>query len=111
MPYYVFKNPETEDIVEILQGINDPHKYFDESGTEWERVYTSPIIATDTKINPFSQKQFLDKTAKPGTMGDIWDRSAELSHLRAEKNGGVDPIKEKYKENYSKKRKGRQITE
>jgi hypothetical protein len=39
-------------------------------------------------------------------MGDLWDRSAELSAKRKDKMG-KDPVKEKYFENWSKKRKGK----
>jgi hypothetical protein len=49
----------------------------------------------------------LNKTAnKNQTLGDLWDRSKELSDKR---KGilGHDPIKEKAEENYSKIRKGR----
>ena len=36
----------------------------------------------------------------------MMDYSKELSHVRAEKNGGIDPVKEKYYKEYSSKRKG-----
>ena len=39
-------------------------------------------------------------------MGDLLDRSADLSKERASQNGGVDPVKEKYYKEYSKKRNG-----
>ena len=41
-----------------------------------------------------------------GTVGDLLDKSSELSNQRAQENGGVDPLKKKYYENYSKERKG-----
>ena len=40
----------------------------------------------------------------------MWDKSAELSAKRAEKNGGIDPVKEQWKKDYSKKRKGAKYT-
>ena len=44
--------------------------------------------------------------AKKGTMGDMMDYSKELSMKRAAKNGGVDPVKEKYYKKYSDARNG-----
>ena len=38
-----------------------------------------------------------------GSVGDMLDYSKELSEKRAEKNGGVDPVKQKYFRNYEKK--------
>ena len=34
------------------------------------------------------------------------DASAELSSKRAEQNGGIDPVKQKYFKDYAKKRNG-----
>jgi hypothetical protein len=49
----------------------------------------------------------VDKTAKKiGTVGDLWDQSAELSKMREDKYG-VDKVKEKFEENHKKKRKGK----
>jgi hypothetical protein len=39
-------------------------------------------------------------------MGDMLDYSAEMSAKRAEQAGGVDPVKKKFFEDYSKERKG-----
>ena len=41
-----------------------------------------------------------------GTLGDMMDRSAEMSQKRADECGGVDPVKESYYKDYAKKRKG-----
>ena len=60
----------------------------------------------DLETDPFSQTQFLDKTQNAGTMGDLWDRSAEMSAKRAEKSGGVDPYRKDYFKKYSKERGG-----
>ena len=87
--------------------MNDKHEFIDANGLEWERVFTSPYASIDTKFDPFSAKQFVDKTKCKGSVGDLFDRSAEWSALRAEKNGGVDPQKEKYEKDYAKVRGGR----
>jgi hypothetical protein len=60
----------------------------------------------DTKIDPYSQKQYLDKTRKRGTIGDLWDRAGELSQIRADKDG-EDFVKKKFEENGDKLRGGK----
>ncbi len=93
MPLYSYVNDSTGEIVELLQSVNDEHRYIID-GEEWRRIWNVPQISVDTKTDPFSVKEFLDKTAKGGTVGDLWDRAAELSHLRTEKEG-FDKFKEK----------------
>lgn len=108
MPQYVYKHPKREKYVEVVQGINEPHEYFDKNGTKWERVFTVPNIGIDTKVDAFSQAEFVEKTrGKKGTLGDLIDRSGELSEKRAAKNGGVDPVKEKFFREYAQKRKNK----
>ena len=106
MPIYVYQNPNTEEYIEIFQGMNDEHKYIDQSGLEWTRVFLSPNAAVDLDVNPFDRQAFIDKTNNAGTMGELWDRSAEMSRKRADQSGGVDPLKKQYFKDYSKKRKG-----
>ena len=106
MPVYLFQNPKTKEIVEIVQKMSDPHEYTDEEGVKHERVYTLPNASIDTQIDPFSSREFVDKTKdKDITMGELWDASQDASEKR-EKVLGKDPVKEKYFKNYSKKRKG-----
>jgi hypothetical protein len=107
MPIYTYKHPEQEEYREEVQGMNDKHVYFDPDGLEWKRVFTVPNASIDTSVDPYNSREFVDKTAnKKGTYGDMMDYSQELSHTRAEKNGGIDPVKEKYYKNYSDKRQG-----
>lgn len=107
MPIYIYQNPKTEECIEVVQSMNDEHVYFDESGLEWKRVFVASELNTEGTINPWSANDFVDKTRNvKGSYGDMLDRSAELSDKRAEKNGGVDPIKQKYFKEYSKKRGG-----
>ena len=106
MPIYVYKHPEKEEYIEVLQGMNDKHKY-EQDDLEWERVFLAPNASIDSSVDPFNGRQFVDSTAaKKGTMGDMMDYSKELSEKRADKNGGVDPVKEKYYKDYSKARNG-----
>jgi hypothetical protein len=89
--------------------MSDIHEYFDESGTKWNRVYTSPQVSTDVvNLNCFSEKDFLKKTSRKGTLGELWDRSKEFSQKRKDKEG-IDTVAERFKKDYSKTRKGRKI--
>jgi hypothetical protein len=82
--------------------MKDKHEYF-EDGVQWRRVYTIPTASIDTKIDPFSSNEFIRKTNKKGTMGEVMDLSAELSEKRAEKTGSGDPVKQKVFSDYEKK--------
>lgn len=106
---YIYKHPDKEVYIDVDQLMTDEHVYFDSDGLKWDRVWTVPNMAVDTKINPFSEKQFLDKTYKPGKYGDLLDRSKEWSQMRAEKNGGIDPIEKAANDKWSKERGGRKL--
>jgi len=95
MPVYCYKNPETGFEKDVFQKVNDPHVY-EEGGVKWKRVFFAPNVSSDTKIDPNNKRQFLEKTSNAATMGEIWDRSAELSAQRASQNNGVDPVKRNY---------------
>jgi hypothetical protein len=105
MPIYIYKHPEEEDYREIIQTMSEAHVY-SEDGVEWKRVFTVPQASIDTKINPFSSKEFVEKTGnKKGTFGDMMDYSAEMSRQREEKVGTDDPVKRKFFDDYKKKNK------
>ncbi len=106
MPNYQFQNPKTGELKLVYFSVNADKIYIDDNGLKWDRVFTSPFAAVDTKINPFDSKEFVRKTAnKKGTVGDLWDQSKEMSQKR-EKIAGQDAVKEQYKKDYSKKRRG-----
>lgn len=106
MPIYVYKHPDEEEFREVLQGMNDEHVY-EEEDVEWKRVFLSPNASIDNSIDPFNNQQFIDATyKKKGTVGNMMDLSAELSSKRAEKAGGIDPVREKFYSDYSKERGG-----
>lgn len=111
MPLYLYENKETKEVVEVLQGMNEVHEYQGECGTQeglWRRVYVNPGISFDTKMDAFDAKSFVSSTVnKNDTYGDLQNRAAEASEIRAQKNGGVDPVKEKYYNNYKKKTNGK----
>lgn len=111
MPLYLYENTETGEVLEVLQGMNDTHEYQGEDGSEkglWRRVYVNPNMSTDTKLDPFSSDSFRASTVgKNDTYGQLFERSAEASEMRAATNGGVDPVKQKYYEDYKKKCNGK----
>jgi predicted nucleic acid-binding Zn ribbon protein len=107
MPCYLYEHPETGKIIEVIQRMNEEHIY-KQDGVMWRRVFTNPQAATDTKEHPFSAKDFVEKSAKKkGTVGDLYDKAAELSKKREDKLGAKDPIKKAYWENWSKVRGGK----
>lgn len=102
---YLYRNPETGEVKEVTQKMSEVHVY-SEDGVLWDRIFLAPKIAIDTKINPFSQRDFTEKTGrKRGTVGDLWDKSAELSEKRKQV-AGRDEVKEKAYKDYSEKRGG-----
>jgi predicted nucleic acid-binding Zn ribbon protein len=112
MPNYLYKNPNTGEIIEIFQKMEEEHVYIDTDGVQWEREWSSPNTSVDTKINPWSASDFTRKTGeKKGTLGDLWDQSKELSRERARSCGGVDPVRKKYEKEWSKKRNGMKLKE
>lgn len=106
MPIYTFRNPKTGKTKDIVQKMNEPHIY-SEKGVSWERVWHSPTASIDTKIDPFSSKDFVEKTGKKrGTLGDLFDQSKEASEQRS-KTLGKDTIKQESLREWGKKRGGR----
>ena len=106
MPIYLFKSPKTGKIKEVLLRMSEDHVYSEE-GVKWERVFTIPQASIDTQIDAFSESGFKNKTSnKKETLGDLMDRSKELSEKRKD-IAGEDPVQKKFFEDYSKTRKGK----
>jgi hypothetical protein len=103
LPQYTFLNDETGEYKDVFFKMNDKKEYFGEDGKPWRRIYHVPTTSIDTKIDPFSASEFIRKTNKKGTVGDVMDLSAELSEQRAEKTGNGDPVKGKLFKDYEKK--------
>jgi len=104
MPFYDFINNKTGEIKSLFFHMNDDKKYIDDKGVEWKRVFESPNANISLSINPFSAKDFFNKTSeRKGTVGDLWDLSAELSKKREQACDGTDPIKQKAVVDYEKK--------
>ncbi len=107
MPIYIFQRPKSDEIIEVIQGVNDDHVFIDNEGVKWERVFTVPNASIDTRIDPFSEKDFSSKTKnKKGTVGDLMDASKEASEKR-DRLTGRDPVKQEHFKNWSKARRGK----
>ena len=105
MPIYLFQNPNTGETKEVVQKMNDLHVY-KEDGLLWNRLFTIPQASIDTDIDPLSQNSWNEKTRnKSGTIGDLLDKSKELSDKR-EKIMGKDPVRENYFDNFRKTSNG-----
>lgn len=112
MPQYTFEHIETGEIRDVFFHMNDEKIYNGEKGDElekWKRVWMKPQAGIDTKIDPFNSNQFVEKTAGKGTLGDLWDRSAEMSAMRAAKRDGIDPIKQANIERLKRERGGKHV--
>lgn len=109
MPQYLFERASTGETREVFYHMNDEKNYKGENGEEndWKRIFVAPQASIDTKNDPFSESTFINNTKGHGTVGDMMDRSTEASERRASQNGGVDPVREKYYKDYSKKRGGK----
>lgn len=105
MPFYGFRHPKTGEEKEIFQKASEKHVFVDLKGVEWERIFFIPYAKIDSNINPFSEKDFAQKTkSKNYSVGDMWDLSKELSEKR-ESISGRDEVKEEYKKSQQKKGK------
>jgi len=101
------EQPERFEIQQSMKDVALTHH--PETGKPIRRVIVGGygFNAKGQKIDPFSEKQFLERTSKgSGTLGELFDRSAELSQMRAEKTGNGDPLRRKIYDRYSKKYKG-----
>lgn len=110
MGLYLYSNPENGEIKEIFQSMSEPHVY-KENGIKWQRIFTVGQASIDTKWNPDSSEDFIRKSSsKKGTLGNLMDKSKELSMERESKRG-VDPLKIQYNENYKKSHNGKDTPE
>jgi len=107
---YIYQHPETDEIKEICQGMNDVHEYF-EDGIKWNRVFTVPTMSMNAKIDAFSSEDVVRKTANhKGTLGDLFDMSRDMAEKRKDR-AGHDPVQEKAVKNYKKKTNLKHLSE
>lgn len=107
MGLYIYHNDKTEETIEVFQKMLDVHVYSGVSGNEegWRRVFTVPQACVDNNLDPRNREEFARRAAKYSTIGDLADKSRELSEKRKSKDG-YDPVEKKFFEDYSAFRKG-----
>ncbi len=109
MPQYRFENPENqEEFVDVFFHMNDTKVYFAPDGKEWRRKYFSPQAAKDTQIDPRNKNDFVRRTEKYSTVGDMFSISKEMSEKRESKDGR-DEVKEVYFKKYTQDRGGNKV--
>jgi hypothetical protein len=103
MPIYLFQHPKSAKTIEVVQLMSEEHIYIDKDGLKWDRVFTKPQAALDTKIGTHDPREFVNKTkTKNYSIGQMWDMSAELSEKRGG-SSGQDEVREKAEKAYEKK--------
>jgi predicted nucleic acid-binding Zn ribbon protein len=113
MPIYLFSHVKTGEVHEVVFHMNDDKVYAGPKGDQkgqWKREWTKPRAMVDTKVDPYSAKDFVKATGKGGCVGDLWDRAKELSLKRQDKDG-TDPVRQAYFDRYSKRRHGKKHPE
>lgn len=105
MPLYQFTNETETEYIDVFFHMNDEKKFVGPDGKQWRRVYTSPNASIDCRIDPFSSRDFVEKTGKKkDSYGSLLDRSKEASIARTNKEGR-DVVKEKWLSDYKKTNK------
>ena|ERR1051326_6805738 len=110
---YEFENIETKEIKEFYFPVEEAPKtgsIIEKDGEKWKRLISKNVMGVvKGTSNPVSSQQFVHDTARQkGTVGDLMDKSAEESAKRAKQSPtGRDPVKDKWFENWSKKRSGK----
>ncbi len=51
MPIYLFKHPDTDETIEVVQKMLEAHSFVDTEGVEWERVWVNPNAGVDCKLD------------------------------------------------------------
>lgn len=101
MPLYYFIDDDTGQIYEKTFKMSDKKEVI-LAGKALRRLFTIPNAAIKDP-DPKSGAEFAEYTGKRrGSVGDMWEKSEELSHKRA-KEFGEDPIIKKRNEKFKKK--------
>ena len=109
MPLYSFFSESKNEYRDVFFHMNDEKNYCGEDGTEageWRRIYTVPTASIDTRIDPNNRNEFIRRTDKYKTVGDMLSASSEMSEKRMVKDG-KDVVREKFFEDYSRRTKGK----
>lgn len=106
MGQYDFQCPRTGRVITLYQSMGEEHKFVDDEGVEWNRIFYKPnaIIDSIYNIDPRDKRKFVERTGRhKGKLKDIYQLSAELSERRADRDG-FDVIKERCMDNYEQSR-------
>jgi hypothetical protein len=105
MPSYDFASTDG-DIISVyvpLDAAPSERQIQTVDGKLYKRVWSAPAAAHDTRPGSASKEDFNRITqSKNLKVSDMWEISKEMSQARADKNGGHDPVRERYYERYAK---------
>lgn len=106
MPVYDYADEATGKVISVLVRLDEPdeaRRVQIQDGITYKRIYSAPLAAVDTAKGSLSQEDFNRVTQNKNLkVGDFWDISREMSQDRADRNGGYDPVKEKFYEKHLK---------
>ena len=106
MPVHDYVHEATGETVSVYVPANAPtedHQRQERDGKLYKRVYTAPRAATNILPGTASRDDFMRTTdSKNYKVGDLWQISQEMSQHRADKNGGHDPVREKFYKDYER---------
>jgi hypothetical protein len=110
MPNYLFRK-EDGSIIELFFSMKEAPRIGEriilDDFTKAIRLASIPSFKQGLPNDIYDIDKLAQFSTPHETIGDTMERSRELSHKRAEENGGIDPIKRKFFDNYSKERKGK----
>ena len=111
MPNYAFvsvSNPKvvTERFYHMDSAPSIGSTITDKDGSQWRRLAVNPQASFDTQCDPYSASDFVKATNKRDNVGALWDRSAEMSAKRTEKDG-KDEVKQQFYDGYARRRRGK----
>jgi phage terminase small subunit len=109
MPAYDFQCEETGEIISVYVPLKAPNRQRQiqkRKGKVYKRIYSAPTAAVDSRVKDASKEDFRRMTTgKKLSVGDMWDISKDMHQHRADKNGGVDEVKEQYYRDYERQNK------
>ena len=106
MPVLDFADEATGKTISVLVTLSEPDSARHAQvvdGVTYKRVYSAPRAAVDNQKGSLAQQDFNRVTQNKNLkVGDMWNIAREMSQDRADKNGGYDPVKEKFYEKHLK---------
>lgn len=110
MPKYSFQK-ENGEVIELLFSMKEAPKIGEivelDNGECVKRLASISFIKEAVPRDIYNIDKLSNFSTPHETVGDTMKRSEELSHVRAERNGGIDPIKKEFFNKYSEERGGK----